>query len=52
MSDDIRFEQGIRVSYHSFESGRFDDVKVIFFGSNEKKLAQIDGELKQMLNIL
>lgn len=48
MSDDMKFELGMRMSYNSFKNKRFEDVKVLFFGPSQKRLTQLEGELKNM----
>ncbi|ARM75502.1 hypothetical protein [Acidianus manzaensis] len=48
MSDDMKFDLGMRMSYYSFKNKRYDDTKVIFFGPSQKRLTQLDGELKTM----
>ncbi len=52
MSDDAKFDLAIRMSYSSFKNKRYDDVKVLFFGPSQKRLTQLDGDIKNMFNEL
>jgi len=38
MSDDTKFDLGIRISYNSFKNKRYDEMRVLFFGPSQKKI--------------
>jgi len=48
MSGDEKFEYALRMAYNTSKGKAFEDVKVIFFGPSQKRLTEIDGELKNM----
>ena len=48
MSGDEKFDFATRMAYNTSKGKAFEDVKVIFFGPSQKRLTQIDGELKKM----
>jgi len=52
MSDDTKFDLGIRISYNSFKNRRYDEMKVLFFGPSQKRLTQLDGDIKSMFHEL
>ncbi|BCU69348.1 hypothetical protein [Stygiolobus caldivivus] len=52
MSDDSKFEMGLRMAYNSYMKKRYEDVKVAFFGPSQKRLPKLEGEMKEMLQKL
>lgn len=52
MSDDIKFDLAMRMAYNSYKNKRFDDLKIIYFGPSQKRLTQLEGELKNMFQEL
>ncbi len=52
MSGDEKFDLGMRMVYNSVKNKRYEDVKVIYFGPSQKRLTQLDGELKNMFQEL
>lgn len=52
MSGDEKFDLAMRMVYNSFKNKRFDDVKIIYFGPSQKRLTQLDGDLKSMFQEL
>ncbi|BCU69674.1 hypothetical protein [Stygiolobus caldivivus] len=52
MSDDVKFDLAMRMAYNSYKSKRFDDMKIIYFGPSQKRLVQLEGELKDMFQEL
>ncbi|MEM4944189.1 MAG: hypothetical protein QW214_06490 [Saccharolobus sp.] len=52
MSDDMKFDLAMRMAYNSYKNKRFDDMKIIYFGPSQKKLTQLDGEIKNMFQEL
>lgn len=52
MSDDTKFDLGIRISYNSFKNKLYDETKVLFFGPSQKRLTQLDGDIKSMFDEL
>jgi hypothetical protein len=52
VSDDEKFDVAIAFVYRSWIHRRFDDVKLLFFGPSQKRLAKLDGDLMKMVNEL
>lgn len=52
MSDDQKFDMGMRMAYNSHFKKRFEDVKVAFFGPSQKRLTKLEGEMKDMFQKL
>lgn len=52
MSGDEKFDWAIRMAYNTMKAKRFEDIKVIFFGPSQRRLTQLDGELKNMFQEL
>jgi len=52
MSSDEKFDLALRMAYNSYKNKRFDDIKIIFFGPSQKRLAEISGEQKNMVDEL
>jgi len=48
MSDDQKFDMGMRMAYNSHFKKRYEDVKVAFFGPSQKRLMKLEGETKEM----
>ena len=48
-SEDEKFNFSMTMAYNLMKSKSFEDIKVIFFGPSQRRLAQIDGNLKNML---
>ncbi|AGE71016.1 DsrE family protein [Sulfolobus acidocaldarius] len=48
MSGDEKFELAMRMAYNSAKNKRYEDVKVIYFGPSQKRLTQLQGDLKDM----
>ena len=48
MSGDEKFDLAMRMAYNTMKAKRHEDLKVIFFGPSQKKLTQIDGDIKNM----
>ncbi|MFP3346843.1 MAG: hypothetical protein RXR17_05340 [Sulfolobaceae archaeon] len=48
MSDDQKFDMGMRMAYNSHLKKRYEDVKVAFFGASQKRLTKLEGETKEM----
>ncbi|MCY0859198.1 MAG: DsrE family protein [Sulfolobaceae archaeon] len=51
-SGDEKFNLGLIMAYNSFKNKRYDDVKIIFFGPSQKKLTQLEGDQKKMVQEL
>ena len=52
MSGDEKFDLAMRMAYNSYKNKRFEDIKIIYFGPSQKKLTQLDGDIKNMFNEL
>lgn len=52
MSGDEKFDLAMRMAYNSVKNKRYEDVKVIYFGPSQKKLTQLDGDMKNMFQEL
>ncbi|MEM0373204.1 MAG: hypothetical protein QXV69_08385 [Sulfolobaceae archaeon] len=52
MSSDEKFDLALRMAYNSYKNKRFDDIKIIFFGPSQKKLIELTGDQKSMLEEL
>ena len=48
MSGDEKFDFAMTMAYNTMKAKRHEDFKVIFFGPSQKRLAQLDGKLKDM----
>ncbi len=48
MSGDEKFEMGMAMAYNSFKNKRYEDIKVIFFGTSQRRLTQLEGKMKDM----
>ncbi|MBP1357698.1 MAG: DsrE family protein [Sulfolobus sp.] len=48
MSGDEKFDLAMRMAYNSLKNKRFEDLKVIFFGPSQKRLTQLEGDMKNM----
>jgi len=51
-SSDEKFDYSMVVVYNSMKFKRYEDMKVIFFGPSQKRLTQLDGNLKEMFQEL
>jgi len=52
VSDDEKFDIAITFVYRSWIHRRFDDVKLLFFGPSQRRLARLEGELMKMVDEL
>jgi hypothetical protein len=52
VSDDEKFDDAIAFVYRSWTHRQFDDVKLLFFGPSQRRLAKLDGDLMKMINKL
>lgn len=52
ISDDEKMDLGITFAYRSHVNRRFEDIKVLFFGPSQRRLAKLEGETAQMLKEL
>jgi hypothetical protein len=52
ISDDEKFDVAIAFVYRSWTHRRFDDIRLLFFGPSQKRLAKLDGDLMKMVNEL
>jgi Uncharacterized protein conserved in archaea len=50
VSDDEKFDIAITFVYRSWIHRRFDDVKLLFFGPSQRRLARLEGELMKMVD--
>lgn len=52
VSDDEKFDIAIVFVYRSWTLRRFDDIKLLFFGPSQRRLAKLDGDLVKIVNEL
>jgi len=52
VSDDEKFDVAVTFVYRSWTHRRFDDIKLLFFGPSQRRLAKLDGDLMKMVNEL
>lgn len=52
MSGDDKFDLATRMAYNSYKAKRYEDLKIIYFGQSQKKLTQLEGEIKNMVQEL
>lgn len=52
MSDDAKFDFALRMAYNSVKAKRYEDLKIVFFGPSQKRLAGAEGALKTMIDEL
>ncbi|EZQ11395.1 hypothetical protein CM19_01575 [Candidatus Acidianus copahuensis] len=52
MSGDEKADLAIRMAYSSAKNKRYEDVKVLFFGPSQKRLTQLEGDIKKMFQEL
>lgn len=51
-SEDEKFDVALTFAYRSYVNKRFSDIKVLFFGPSQKRLAKLDGDNLKMLQEL
>jgi hypothetical protein len=52
LSDDEKFDIALMFAYCSYLNKRFDDIKMLFFGPSQRRLARLDGENAKILSEL
>jgi hypothetical protein len=52
VSDDEKFDVAIAFVHRSWMHRQFDDIKLLFFGPSQRRLAKLDGDLIKMVNEL
>ncbi|AAL64405.1 hypothetical protein [Pyrobaculum aerophilum] len=52
VSDDEKFDLALMFAYRSYINKRFSDLKVLFFGPSQRRLAKLEGENLKILSEL